>query len=122
MMENDLFNMFKHMDFGSIRPSDLMAQLLQQYELSILTMMRQMIDQRMQQIGGTQPGQKTAGIPDDMNPFTILGVGMDATEAEVKAAYRKRAAEAHPDRGGSNEWMAKVNAAYEVIKKFHGWK
>lgn len=121
-MENDLFNMFRHMDFSTMRPTDLMARLLQQYELNILQMMKEMIDQRLEELSGGQAPKGPSGIPDDMNPFTILGVSMDATQEEVKAAYRKKAAEVHPDKGGTNEQMTKVNAAYEVIKRFHGWK
>ncbi|WP_347022477.1 DnaJ domain-containing protein [Bacteroides ovatus] len=39
----------------------------------------------------------------------------DATEAEIKAAYKQAAKSAHPDAGGSNEKMQEVNAAWEVL-------
>ena len=45
----------------------------------------------------------------------------NATEEEVKKAYRDRARVSHPDRGGSQEEMKKVNAAWEAIKLFRGW-
>lgn len=121
-MENDLFNMFRHMNMGTGNPTEMMAQLLQQYEISILQMLRGMIDQRLKEMGINTRRQPTGGIPDDMNPFSILGVSMDATEREVRDAYRKKAAEFHPDKGGTNEEMAKINAAYEVVRKFRGWK
>jgi hypothetical protein len=34
---------------------------------------------------------------DDQDHFTLLGVGVDASEAEINAAYLEKVAEAHPD-------------------------
>lgn len=51
----------------------------------------------------------------------FLGVTAEAPEEVVKAVYRARAKAAHPDAGGSEEQMMKVNAAYEVICKARGW-
>lgn len=54
------------------------------------------------------------------DPYEILGLGPDAGNAEVKAAYRKLAKELHPDtRGGSASQHARfqeVTAAYNQIK------
>lgn len=50
------------------------------------------------------------------NPYTVLGVSAGATDAEIKAAYRKLAKEHHPDRGGDNNKFAEINAAYDSIK------
>ena len=47
----------------------------------------------------------------------ILGVGPDATREEIRTAYRKRISQAHPDRGGSAEAAARVNAARDVLLK-----
>lgn len=49
--------------------------------------------------------------------YATLGVKPGATAAEVKAAYRRRAKEVHPDRGGSAEAFREVAAAYERISK-----
>ncbi len=46
----------------------------------------------------------------------ILGVSPNATEPEVRAAYRKLAFEKHPDRGGSTEAMQEVNNAMDAYK------
>lgn len=35
---------------------------------------------------------------DDLNPYEQLGVGLEATEAEIKTAYRQRSLKVHPDR------------------------
>ena len=45
----------------------------------------------------------------------ILGVKPDATEEEVKKAYRKKAIETHPDKGGNEGDFQKVNEAYEIL-------
>lgn len=43
----------------------------------------------------------------------VLGLANGADAAAVNAAYRRLAAEAHPDRGGSHERMSELNAARE---------
>jgi hypothetical protein len=43
--------------------------------------------------------------------WQVLGVGEHATPDEIKGAYRRLAPEAHPDRGGSDAAMARLNAA-----------
>lgn len=59
------------------------------------------------------------------DPFVVLGVPRDATEDQIKTAYRKMAREHHPDlnrgadeatRKASEEKLKEINAAYEVLK------
>lgn len=51
-----------------------------------------------------------------MNPYDVLGIEKTATPGEVKAAFRREASKAHPDReGGSSERMAAVNEAHAVL-------
>src|SRR5580658_10891256 len=53
-------------------------------------------------------------MTDDL--YKILDVPKDATEAEIKRAYREKAAKAHPDRrGGDAAKMAEVNTAYRIL-------
>lgn len=50
---------------------------------------------------------------DAMDPFSALGVGPDASEAELTAAYRRLARRWHPDQAwGDGQRMAQVNEAY----------
>lgn len=50
------------------------------------------------------------------NPYDVLGVPRDATEADVKLAYRKLCKRWHTDRkGGSHEKMLEIRAAHDVL-------
>lgn len=46
--------------------------------------------------------------------WQMLGVPQTATAAEINAAYRAKAQTAHPDRGGSDAAMARLNAARDA--------
>jgi molecular chaperone DnaJ len=48
--------------------------------------------------------------------YEILGVGNDASDDDIKRAYRKRARELHPDTGGDEEAFKELTTAYEVLK------
>lgn len=45
--------------------------------------------------------------------WSVLGINADADTEDVKAAYRKRAMDTHPDRGGTTEGFHKVQDAYK---------
>lgn len=47
--------------------------------------------------------------------YSILGINRDATEDEIKKAYRKLAAKHHPDRGGSKEEFQRIEEAYRIL-------
>lgn len=55
-----------------------------------------------------------------LNPYEVLGVGTDATTAEIQAAYRQHALRWHPDRNPNDEnamrMMQRVNAAWDILK------
>jgi len=51
-----------------------------------------------------------------MDYYSTLGVPKNATQEEIKKAYRKLAMKHHPDRqGGSSEVLSQINNAYEVL-------
>ena len=64
------------------------------------------------------------------DPYTILGISKNATDDEVKAAYRELARKYHPDNYGDDnplkdlaeEKMQEINAAYAEIEKMRANK
>ena len=49
------------------------------------------------------------------NPYAELGVTAQATQAELKAAYRRLVKQHHPDAGGDPERILALNAAWELV-------
>jgi molecular chaperone DnaJ len=52
-----------------------------------------------------------------INPYEILGITPNATQEEIKSAYRKLALATHPDRQGSEEKFKQVQEAYDILTK-----
>ena len=72
-----------------------------------------------------------AGDKDAEDPYSVLGVSVDADTAAVKKAYRTLIREHHPDRliaqglpeefvAAATEKMATINTAYDRIAKQRG--
>ncbi len=60
----------------------------------------------------------------EQNPYKVLGVSENATDEEVKKAYRDLVRKYHPDKYGDNpladvaaEKMKEINAAYDQITR-----
>lgn len=54
-------------------------------------------------------------LPAPEQPFQVLGVGANASRAEIEEAYRRLAMKHHPDRGGDSREMARINAARQEL-------
>jgi molecular chaperone DnaJ len=48
--------------------------------------------------------------------YEILGVGKNASDDEIKKAYRRLAVKHHPDQGGDEAKFKELGEAYEVLK------
>ena len=51
-----------------------------------------------------------------MDYYSILGINKQASQDEIKKAYRKSAMKHHPDHGGDSGKFAQINEAYETLK------
>lgn len=65
--------------------------------------------------GTAPPPQQSAMTVEEAH--RILGVKEGASEADIKAAYRRLMAQLHPDKGGSDYLAAKVNQAKDLLLK-----
>jgi len=48
--------------------------------------------------------------------YNTLGVNKNASDRDIKTAYKKKAMEHHPDKGGNADKFAEVSNAYETLK------
>lgn len=51
-----------------------------------------------------------------MDYYSTLGVAKNATDKELKAAYKKASMKHHPDRGGDENRFKEINEAYSTLK------
>lgn len=69
------------------------------------------------------PDESVLALPAaTFDPWQELGIPRTATVSEIKEAYRLKAKEYHPDRGGSNEMMIRVTKARDTILEMRGQK
>ncbi|WP_160133098.1 J domain-containing protein [Halococcus salsus] len=52
--------------------------------------------------------------------FAVLGLPVEASLADVRAAYREKVKEAHPDHGGDRDEFRRVREAYTTAKEHAG--
>jgi hypothetical protein len=62
-----------------------------------------------------RPTREPGATPGPQSSWSLLGLRAGASLAEVKSAFRKRALETHPDRGGDAEAFREVQRAYERL-------
>lgn len=52
--------------------------------------------------------------------LNVLGLPPNATTQQIKRRYRTLAKQYHPDRGGNQQQMQRIIAAYELLTKDQG--
>jgi len=94
--------------------------------------LKKIIDDLGKEKSRSESGQKDSG-PDILNrnkALNILGLGANATVAEIKAAYRKKMKEYHPDRVSglgkdiqetARKKAVEINLAYDFLGKTMGF-
>lgn len=50
-----------------------------------------------------------------MDYYEVLGIKKTASPNEIKSAYKKKAMQHHPDKGGDTNVFKKVNEAYQIL-------
>lgn len=65
--------------------------------------------------GRRRTARAPTGGPTPADAYRVLGLSPDATDAEVKRAYRARVKEVHPDAGGDEREFRRVTRAYETL-------
>ena len=63
---------------------------------------------------GSAPRASSSKIDNDRY-YELLGVKKNATNDELKKAYRKKALKEHPDKGGDPEKFKDISKAYETL-------
>jgi DnaJ-domain-containing protein 1 len=58
-------------------------------------------------------------LPAPEQPWQVLGVSSQASTAEIDQAYKRLVAKHHPDRGGDEHTMARINAARDQLLGDH---
>lgn len=85
---------------------DMLKRIVGQFNLS---------DEQLQQITAEYFGKGD-------HEYELLGISKEATDDEVKSAFRKLAAEHHPDRAKDDgKRFREVKEAYESLKKLRGF-
>jgi DnaJ-class molecular chaperone len=51
-----------------------------------------------------------------MDYYSILGIHRNASDKDIRKAYKQKSMQHHPDRGGNEEEFKKVNEAYQTLK------
>lgn len=119
--EDTLSGMFKSFGMGSGQNvTKMLNALIISTQINMLKTLRHELDMNIKKL--TSESKSGMAYDASLDPYKILGVEQSATKEEIKKAFRQKAWKAHPDHGGSQEDMIKVNAAFEAIRQFRGWK
>ena len=63
------------------------------------------------------PGNPVRSMLARQQALNVLGLPPNATRQQIKRRYRTLAKRYHPDRGGDQQQMQRIIAAYELLMK-----
>lgn len=69
---------------------------------------------------GSAPAPAPRGQMGVDEAASVLGVAVDASDEDVKAAHKKLISQLHPDKGGTDYLAAKINDARKVMLEKRG--
>lgn len=64
--------------------------------------------------GASKDGKKSKKVDNDRF-YDLLGIQKDATDKDIKKAYRKKALKEHPDKGGDEEKFKEITRAHQIL-------
>ena len=67
---------------------------------------------------GGRPGRERKEV-DNNKFYNLLGVKKDASQDEVKKAFRKLALKEHPDKGGDPEKVRQSILLFLIVQRYH---
>lgn len=69
------------------------------------------------EFGGDENGEDEDALASPRSAFAVLGLPADASESQVRAAYREKVKRVHPDQGGDPDAFREVREAYAVARE-----
>lgn len=66
-------------------------------------------------VAAERTGTTARVVAMDATLYEVLGVAPDATQDEIKAAYRRLVLQVHPDAGGNDALFRQVKEAYDTL-------
>ena len=73
-------------------------------------------------VGARQAAENLRRATGQVSPYDLLGLTPDAEMEVIRVAYKALAKKLHPDLGGSEEAMRRLNEAYGMICSERGEK
>ncbi|GET88946.1 Dnaj domain protein, putative [Leishmania tarentolae] len=111
------------LDQGGYRPNTSSQHIEQEYRSSTYWDTHAYQQRRHTGSGGSRSASSSSSssfsahsMADPLGYYRALGLHGNESVNEIRSAYRRIVLKQHPDVGGSNEAMVKVNEAYRVLR------
>lgn len=85
------------------------------YREDLIKFIKQLAAKRLPGYTSHSPIQDVVLEKATASHYTTLGITPKATSEQIKNAYRKKAKEVHPDRGGAHDHFVALGEAYSVL-------